>query len=431
MSILETFYILFKGDNTDLKKKVTENEKSLQGYTDVITGKFIPAQKAAQQVNENVGKSFSALASKVVSFLASSYAAYKVLGGILSATTLASNLSTTSAMLRVNATELDAWGQAATLAGGSVEAFQSSLKSLADHFGTTGGVALRLLPRLADVFQRIGSYRAQLYGKSLGLDQGTILLLQQGRREIESVIRRVKELSEITEKDIEIANKYKIAQFELSLAFRGLYLALSQEIVPILTKFYNILIPIIESLKNHKDFVIGTFIAIGTAAAIMLAPFIIAQSGLLAVAAIISTIIGLFALAYEDIRVYQKGGISVTGDLIKRWTNYKDVIQDILNIFKKLLSLDFSPLGSVFKYFPSPDNIRNFLGLTGNTPIATAGSNSFATSMYNRNAAINTGDIIINTQATSGGDIAGDFMKKLQKESYWQTNNQFADGTAF
>jgi hypothetical protein len=428
MSILETFYILFKGDNTDLKKKVTENEKSLQGYTDVITGKFIPAQKAATEINHKVGESFAGLASKVVSFIASSAAAYTVLSKILSTTAFVSNLSTTSASLRVNAAELDAWGQAAALAGGSVESFQSSLQSLADHFGTTGNVALRLLPRLADVFQRIGTYRSQVYGKALGLDQGTILLLQQGRREIESVIRRVKELSEITEKDIEISNKYKLAQFELSLAFRGLYLALAQEVVPVLTKFFNILIPVIEYVKNHKDVVIGAFIGIGIAAGVMLAPFIIARFEFLALFTVISALIGLFAIIYDDIQTFRKGGISVTGDLIERWSKFKNVIQDLHELFLKILKLDLSPLGYIFKNFPSPGAIRDFFGLSGETPIATASSNAFATNMYNRNAAINTGDVIIQTQATTGEGIGQDFINKLIKQTNWQAANYFADG---
>ena len=62
------------------------------------------------------------------------------------------------------------------------------IKSTRQHFGISAGVALKTLPQLADAFKRLGNFRSQYYGKLFGLDEATILLLQQGRREVEAII---------------------------------------------------------------------------------------------------------------------------------------------------------------------------------------------------------------------------------------------------
>lgn len=443
MSILETFYILFKGDNTDVKKSAKESEHAVQSLQDALTGTF----KKVDQATQKTGQSFLDLAKAAAGFVGATAAAYTTFHKILGATEYANQLGNISKALNVNVSDLDAWSQAVKRTGGSAEGFQNSLRSLAQHFGVSGNIALKVLPKLADVFKRIGNYRAQYYGKALGLDEATILLLQQGRREIESITRQEKDLGVVTQKDTEIAKKYTLANIQLSLAFRGLYLTLAQSVVPVLTEFYKILVPAVEYIRNHKDLVIGAFIGIGIAAAVMLAPFLIANAAIISVGIAIATLIGLFAIAYEDIKAYIQGNQSLTGDILKRWSNVKTLFEDVFKILYKISTLTFPALagaekiakriGSLFGFGNNNDlNVTLPKGKTliqniNDSPLGyQSPASRFLSSGFDRNLSINTGDLIINTQANDAvgisKDIIGEFRKQLA-----QANNNFSNGAAY
>lgn len=446
MSVLESFYILFKGDNTDVKQKAKETERVTQNLQDALTGSF----RKTEQQTKSTARAFGELARAAVALTGATAAAYTIFNKTLAASELAGRIGLTAQALNVNVRELDAWSQATVRAGGSAEGFQQSLVNLSKHFGANAQVTLKILPRLADAFKRLGNYRAQYYGRLLGLDQGTILLLQQGRREVEGVITRVKELGVVTERDVEVSNKFKVANFELSLAFRALYLELAQTVIPALTKVYNAFIPIVDYLKRHKDLIIGAFIGIGIAAAIMVAPFILANLAIFATLGAITALIALFALAYEDVKAYFEGSSSLLGDYIKRWHNAKNVLKDVFTAIGKYIETFFGlPIKKAMELaekflslFPSfkaslessesggLGNGRRLIDILSPAPIATASANAFTSRSFSRNSAINTGDIIINTQANDASGIADSFKDHLYTH-YQQANNQFADGEAY
>ena len=442
MSILETFYILFKGDSTDVKKAAKESEHAVQSLSEALTGTFRKVDQSTQKVN----RSFYDLAKAAVAFVGASTAAYRVFHETVEASNYAGHLGNVSAALGVNASQLDAWSQAVKYAGGSAEGFQNSLRGLSRHFGTNAATTLELLPRLADAFKRLGNYRAQYYGKLLGLDEPTILLLQQGRREVEAWIRQIKELSTVTQKDIDISNNYTLSVFKLGLAFRGLYLSIAQTVIPIFTKLYESVIPFIQYITRHKDLVIGAFIGIGIAAGLMLAPFVIANAAILLTIASIGLLISLFAVAYEDIKAFIEGNQSLIGDLGKRWSNFGTLIMDLSKGIRKALELAFFPLTGAIKateYLMSlfKSNGKINFGLQGgqtlldsinSSPLNSRNSTSnFLSQGFARNSNINTGDIVIHTEATDATGIAKDFTKELLSRHLWQTNNQFANGEAY
>lgn len=437
MSILETFYILFKSDASDVKKGAEEAEKS--------TKKLDESLKNVNQGATKVGQSFVELARAAATFLGVATAAHAVLNGITEANNYALQLGDASRALGVNAEELDLWGNVVKRTGGSVEGFQQSLKGLAEHLGTSANVALKALPQLAGVFERLGRFRALQYGKMLGLDESTILLLQQGRREVEAVIQRQKELGTVTQASIENSQKYRIAQNELGTAFRSLYLELGQTVIPILTRFYNFLVPIVEYIKRHKDLVIGAFIGIGIAAAIMLAPFIAANAAVIAIAAGIAAFIALVAIAYEDIQAFLHGHNSLIGDILKRWPlvgtvvgavvdSWKQKIHALIAAFKFFQNL----IGKISDYFKGDSKVtldiqngQNLIGTAGASAIGAQTSNSiFNSQAFDRNSSINTGPITINTQATDAVGISKGLGKGIQ-EHLWQANNEFANGVSY
>lgn len=437
MLILETFYILFKSDASEVKKGAEEAEKS--------TKKLNESLNNVGKSSERVGKSFLELARAAAAFIGAGAAIYSVYHGITEASNYANELGNVSRALGVNASELDAWGNAVQRTGGTAQGFQQSLRGLAQHFGTSAAIALKALPQLAGVFQRLGNFRAQQYGKILGLDESTILLLQQGRREVESIIRRQKELGTVNVVNTEVARKYSIANSELNIAFRSLYLTLGQTAIPALTKLYNILIPIVEYIKNHKDLVIGAFIGIGIAAGIMLAPFIIANAVVIGIAAGISALIALFAIAYEDIKAFYEGNSSLTGDILKKWPIVGTVVGGIFKFWKaeidtlikafKFLQSVVDKIGSFFsgskKLTLDIENAKGIINDASQSPLGSQTSNSiFNSQSYGRNTSVNTGPITVHTQATDAVGISKGLGKGIQ-EHLWQTNNYFANGESY
>ncbi len=415
MNIIEQFYILFKSDASDVKRGADEAKKATNDLDKSI--------RNTTQDTERSGKAFLQLVRAASAFLGVGVAAHKVLTGITQANDYALKLGDASRALGVNASELDAWGNAVKRTGGTVEGFQASLKALSQHFGASATVALAVLPKLADTFQRLGNFRAMQYGKMLGLDEATIMLLQQGRREVEDVIRRQKELGTVTQVNIEDSRKYRNAQNELDTAFRTLYMTLAHEVIPIFTEAYKRITPLIEYFVRHKDLVIGAFIGIGAAAAVLAAPFVVANAAVITLSAGIAALIGLFALLFEDFKYFEQNKPSFLGS-IKGDTVGKSIVKGG-NAFGFLRPHETDALDKLV------NTARNLMISAEGSPLASQTSvSTFAQSSFARNATINTGPINIHTQATDAVGVAAGIGKGLEVHLD-QTANTFSDGVKY
>lgn len=435
MSILETFYILFKSDASEVKKGAEEAEKSTKRLNETLnnTGK----------ASEKVGAAFLGMARAFTGVIAAAVSASTVIAGIRSATEYSQQLAVISQQLGVNVTELDAWSNAVKRSGGSAEGFQSSLRNLSTHLGGSPAIALKVLPQLADVFSRLGRVRAFQYGKMLGLDESTILLLQHGRREVEDVIKRQKELGLVTKQDTELSLKFNRELTDTQTALRGVYLELSAAILPYLTKFLDLIIPVLQYLRQHIDLVKGAIIGIGALAAIMLAPFIAANAVVIAIAAGIAALIALFAIAYEDIKAFLAGNESLIGDILKKWPIVGKVVGGIIEYWRTMFNGLIETLkfvegifAKIFSYFKGDNkkltvdiqNGQNLLGTAGASYLGSPTSNSILSqSAYNRNNAINTGPITINTKATDANGIAASLGRGIDEHTRY-ANSFFDDG---
>lgn len=288
MSVLETLLILFKADTSGIKKGAEEAEKATDGV--------IKKVDQLDKHSEHAGKSFLNLAQAASGVIAAYVGAGVVLSAFRGNVDYVTQLGNASRALNVNSEDLEAWSYAVKRSGGSAEAFQGSLQGLSEHLGITGQMALKTLPILADTFSRLNTFTALRYGKSLGLDENTILLLQKGRREVEAVIARQKELGVTKQKDIEITRQYNAALEDVAHVYRSLVNEFVTPILPYLTKTFDYLI-------EHKDAVVGAMAAIGAAAVAMGIKFAIANPELAIFAA---AIVGI-GTAFEDIKHFVKG----------------------------------------------------------------------------------------------------------------------------
>lgn len=430
-SVLETLYILFKGDTSDLKRSTDDALNS----TKKLTGSI----KSIDDATEKVGKKFMAFASQLAGAVAAFASIHGVIGGLSAAVSYDIELGNSSRALGVNVEQLDAWDNAVQKTGGTAQGFQGSLRGLAEHFHTTAKVAMQALPQLADVFSHISRYSAFNYGKAIGLDEPTILLLQQGRREVESFLKKQKELGLVTQEQVEVSRNYNNSIIDLKHSLRTLFNEIAIPALPAITKFFDIVTKGIQYLIKHKDLVVGALTAIATVMGIIVAEFVIANAAIFLTIAIILLLIGVVALAFEDISTYLKGGKSLLGEYVQEWKDFFALMGKGWDYVKKKV-LDFLEsfklIRDALNFFNSNKELnlnllkgKSLSDIAANSAINSQTSNSiFNASAFTRNASINTGPITVNTQATDAVGVSQDLGLHF-KDHFALAANYFADNT--
>lgn len=299
-SVLETLYILVKLETAEIKKGVEQANSEINK----LETKLGELGKAG----DVVGESFRGVLSSVVGLFAGFASFHAILSGATGAIQALRDVGQASRELNVDVTALDAWGHAVQRTGGSAAQFQHSLAGLSQHFGTTNAIALQALPRLADAFQRLNPRQALNYGKSLGIDQATILLLQQGRREVESTINQQYALGLATKQQIEVTRKFDNALYDAKRAYENFYKELALPLLPGFTTGINYLI-------SHKGEVEDVFKGLAIAAGGLSLALIRLNPILAGIVASIGTLIAGFAVIKEDVNFYFQGKGSALGKL--------------------------------------------------------------------------------------------------------------------
>lgn len=422
-SILETFYILFKSDSSDVKKGSDEAKQS--------TNKLNESLKSTHVSTEKLGKSFLGVTNSLARMVATFLSARAIIGGIKDVYQYTQQLQIASAALGVSATDLDAWGNAVRRNGGTGEAFQSSIKNLATTLNIRNSDALKLLPGLADTFQRAGSERAQSLGSKLGLDQATIMTLQSGRREVEAILKRQRELGLVTKQDTEITRAFNIQWEDTAHTFRSLFITVATTILPVLQKVIAIFADVAQYFKRHSNLIVGALIAIGIASAIAAAP-------LLVTTAIVGGLIAAFALLYDDIAAFVQGNDSLIGRMLEKWPLVGRVITSVFESIKEAINyvldkynefrafLGWGRGGDVdFRFKTASDN----LDAAARSPINSQTSSSLlaGNTSSRRSTDVYTGPITINTQATDAEGI-GTALSNGLRDQMRQAIGTFDDG---
>lgn len=359
MSILDTFLILFESNADDVKKGAREAEAATKGLDDKL--------KHANDSSDKLGKSFLSAAKTFAIAATAAFSVHRIAGAIFAQAELTDALGKTSRALDVNVEDLDAWGQAAARSGGSAAGFQSSLgalnRGMADFAAkgtsrvepffkqlgismvdTRGKIrpVMDLLPELADAFEGLSKQESTGLGEKLGLDAGTIMLLQQGRRSVEDLVNRQKSLGVITERNVEVAEKFNDQWADTGQIFRGMYLAIGTMILPALTSFLKGFESVVGFMQENGTFIEGFFIAIGSVLAVVYTPSVITAAAAtwaliapyVAIGAVVLGVAAIFALAYDDIMNFLAGNKSVIGELAARWPIIGDFIRQAASAFE-------------------------------------------------------------------------------------------------
>jgi hypothetical protein len=340
-----------------LIKLVLKDEVSAKSATVSKTLKGLEEQGGKTSAGvEKLGKTAKAttasmgdLARGVASFLA-------VIGGTVAIKSFVSDMIDSSAALDrfsknlgLSASEVTAWGNSVEELGGSAKGLQGSLATLSKaqtDLTMTGDS--QLLPyfslmgvaiadaggharKTTDILKDMAGYAEgkdrttmhNMFG-SMGLDEGTINLLLQGRNELELNLKRQKEYGDQIAKFSPEATKMQRALVDLKQQFTLLGLGLLQQATPALEKILGVFQRVGSWLQEHKAFVLDFFKAFAAGIAIVGTALGVAQLEDAPILLVIGAVAGLaagIALLYDDYKTWEAGGKSLIN-----WAQWKSEI---------------------------------------------------------------------------------------------------------
>ena len=291
----------FARNEADKIKRDTEKAAKEAGEEFKKTGD--KAKEAGQKAKEGAKQAQSGwtkLADTLKSSLTSIATGAMALYGVYS--TFSSYLSTADAMgkfadsIGQNIEDVHAWSEAVIRSGGSAEGFQGSLKSLSTQLSkmsTTGksragnilesvgidagGIgrarkSLDVMLEISDKMQEMSKEEALGFGASLGLDSGTIMLLQQGRDAVSDLIRKQKELGVYTKEDARITAEFNDAVADSKQAFMSFASIMFRMVTPALKGVVDSFTGFVSFLRQHEVAVQAFFTMLAGVITYMLIP---------------------------------------------------------------------------------------------------------------------------------------------------------------
>jgi len=489
--LLETFFILFDSD----AKKVEKEADKAGHATERLTERINLGHGAAIRLGESLHETVLELGAMVGGLLAIGAS----IEGIKQAEEYAAKLNDTSETLGISVENLSAWGDAAHHLGGSADGLTDSLarltaslaqvdvtgKSRAAPFFQSLGIqmldangkgrpVLDLLTDLAGKFEGMDKQESLGLGRKLGLDDGTIRLLQQGKQGLTDLVAKTKEYGVITTEQSEVADKFDKQLDWTKLLFRTLALEVGTPVLEAFTKFLEGLQKVLLVMKELPQwlrenseyfktlgYTIGFVATIITAAMIpaiiemgaTLAAWLVKNELLLAIMAglLQATAIGFLLnillvaalaagfffvyLVLDDIRAFIGGedsylgrGLVRIGELIdglapktRKWLT---ILYDIAKIMANLATLNFK--GALIEGLKFAVDLKS-LRMADANPINSQSSGSILRSGNSKTTVVQIDQINMQTQAQSIDMIAQHFADSLQQHIK-QTTANYDDG---
>lgn len=358
-SPIETMFYIFDADAKKLEAGLDKADKQAKNVEQSIER----VDKAASAMGASFLELVKGFGAGIVAGLAASS-----IGSLVKQTAeLATQSLDAAEALGVQVDQLEALDSAAQMSGGQQGALSNSLRSLTlnlQEVARTGkgaavpalvalGVSLDQVKQvaddpiaamelLADQFENLSAAEAAQLGAKLGLDQGTINLLRQGRAGMADLVAEQKELFTLTKKDAEAAAAFQDQLDRLMRVVEGVKRTIATMLMPALTWALEKITETVKFLQDHKAAAISFFAAlaaivlaiflpsmIAAAAAVWatIAPFVAVGIAVLALAAI-------FALVAEDVWNFYNGQDSVIGELSKKWPVIGEIVKDLGLVFQ-------------------------------------------------------------------------------------------------
>ena len=385
---------LLEKESEGLSVALDDVEKSSEGAADGVGVFAIMGGKAGDMASKT---------AKDLTKMAAAYFTIKAaVDGIIGNALGIDTIGKFSQTLGFNIEQLDAWGAATKRNGGSAEAFRGTVESLQgslQDISITGGgeiintlamigvqatdsggrikSAFEILPEIAEAFKGMSTEQSFAFGRRLGLDQGTILTLQQSRFEIDKLVERQKQLSGVTKEGYEAAALFNDQWADTKTAFNALWMGANSTILPLFQSILKGLESTAVWVRDNSSFVEGFFIGL-TAVLIdvafvtgaIAAPALLAVGSFLLVGAAIVGVGVAVAFLYEDVKAWVNGSKSAIGELLGTFEDFKSKITGI-----------FDSLGEKWDSFVNKvKNIGNIFDFSGDFEASIIGPDGLKTS---------------------------------------------------
>lgn len=488
MTILDSFYLLFESDAAKLDKGLTESERKAKKLAKEVTS----VDDAAKKLGDALNKSAVDIGKNIVGLLA----IRQLVTAFFDAAEGADKLNESTERLGLNIETISAWGDLVKKNGGSVDGFVGSIEGLNYHLAqmeatgksraapflkelgidledaaNKGRSAMDFLPQIAEAFAGMDKQKSAALGRRLGFDQATIMTLQAGRREVEALLEKEKELGVVTKKQGEIADAFGDQMDDTRHAFRSVWLGIMEHVLPPLTWMMGKFQDVATFMRKHSDFVVGLMIAIGAAITFYALPPLVSMAAAVVVAfapfilagVLVAALATAFALLYDDILNFIDGGDSMIGQILTRWPIIGETIRSIVGAFGDLwnaaktvgdllmwiwdnpqkafaayVNFVLAGLRALVSAIPGLSTALDALGIdlsAGNSALAQASgtglasqtSNSISNVRGGRSTNVQVGTVEVHTQATDAQGISKAIGGTMQTQMRQAVNN-YDDG---
>jgi hypothetical protein len=345
-TVIDSLVVMLGLDSGDLTKKAPGASQAL----DKIEKSGEKVEKAVKQTSASVtdlSRGFSTLLG--------------IIGGTVAFKSFLTDFVATNAQLDrlsknlgISVPTISAWSNATEALGGSAQGLQGTLDmlsksqtqlmltgesslipylsalgvSMADTTGKARPVTAILLD-LADRFSHMDRTSANNMGRMMGIDQGTLNLLLQGRKELELQIARQKEHNAVTQKQAEAAQRLQTSIVGVKQGFEALGRSLLMQAMPAIEGVLHVFQRFVSWSQENREFIVDFLkvMAVGlTAVAIATAPISLTAIAILALGLAI-------ALLWQDYQTWKSGG-----DSFINWGKWVSDIQKAIQAIDSLKS---------------------------------------------------------------------------------------------
>lgn len=397
MSILDTFFILFKTDADKAVQDIKDVDKASDG-----------AEKGLRKMDaaaSKVGASFVGLASALAAPIVAMASLTGVLSVVQNRIEEIGTIGDDALKLRSSPQDYDAFTRAVRAAGGEMAAAQANLTTFAEKlndaaarasgpnaknfakwgiaFKDAKGEALGAVDGLLALAKSLENVsRAEALGrlKKLGIeDADTIDFLLQGKEAIVQKMQAEKDAGVVTDEQIELEGRYQAAVGKTRNLLDSVAGALTERILPIMIKAYETFNTIFEWIGRNRVLVTAFFTSLAAilttiyapamwAAAratwAALAPLLVTAAPFIAIAAAVTAVSAAIALAIEDVWAFINGQPSALGELVKKYqwvADTVDVIGSAWRQTKEGASHDIAELQRVMDEFFASKGLADFV----------------------------------------------------------------------
>ena len=249
--------------------------------------------------------------------------------------------------------------------GGAERGMKRALKTFKDYHisiknadGTTK-TATEIMTELNRKFQTLSASKQIDLASKLGLDRGTIAMLQMMPAEYDRHIARARELGVLTQEDADRAGEYSDALLGVKRAIGAVGHELGAQVFPGMTKAANAISAGISLMREHSRVLKIVAVILGGVAlawAWVKREAIMANIAMLAIPIAIAAAFAAVVLVIDDLMAFWEGQDSIMGDIAKKWPMVGKIVRGAIEFMLVGFNLLTETLGKMWQGF------KNFVG---------------------------------------------------------------------